>query len=431
METSTLTAGLLDFLDKGITSYQASENMTRILDENGFTRLDPSEPWDIERSDKKYIVQNDSAIIAFVVGDDIGDRPSFRLIGSHTDSPTFKIKSNPAMASVGTVRLNTEVYGGAILYSWMDRPLSIGGRIALRSANPLRPEIRLVNIDKDLSIIPSLAIHMNRNVNSGYEFNPQKDTLPLVGLGSGEDLDEDYLENILGQALDIDKEDILDYDLYLYDRQKSCLVGKDEDLISAGRQDNLSMAYSSLMALISSHPTDQIKVLVVTDNEEVGSTSIQGADSPFVSDTLERISLGLGMTREDYLRSLDGSFMVSADMAHAVHPGHLDKADPTNRPILGHGPTIKYAANKSYTSDAYSASVIIHLCEKNNIKYQKFHNRSDRPGGSTIGPITASHLNIRSVDLGGPLLAMHSIRELGSVEDLKETYRLFKALYES
>lgn len=334
------------------------------------------------------------------------------------------------MKNENIIKLNTEVYGGPIIYTWFDRPLSLAGRVSTKSENPLKPQVQLLNIDRDLLIIPSLAIHMNRETNKGFEFNPQIHTLPIMMVDNNEKMDSDALLKVIAEELNINPSDIIDYDLYLYDRQKGSKLGVNNEFISVGRQDNLTMAFTSLKALVDTKPKSGINIAIITDNEEVGSRTIQGADSPFIVNTLERISLALGFNREKFLEMQEKSFMLSADLAHAVHPNFTEKADPTNRPKMGEGIVIKYAANKSYTSDGYSAAVVKSLCENKKIKYQEFFNRSDKSGGSTIGPITSSHLNVRACDVGSPILSMHSIRELGSVEDVANAYDLFSAMYE-
>lgn len=419
---------MIDFIDKSPCSYFAIENMANILLKEGFEEIDLKKNFKLKAGSKAFIKNNDSALIAFTIGSEDIEEKGFKIIGSHSDSPGFRIKSNPMMKSSGTLKLNTEVYGGPILSTWFDRPLSIAGRVVVKGKDLFEPEVKLLNIDRDLLIIPNLAIHMNREVNKGFELNPQVHTLPIIGLDTNKELDKEILNKLIAEELKISVDDLLDYDLYLYDRAKGSILGINNDLISVGRLDNLAMAYTSIKALIDTEASG-VNIMVCTDNEEVGSRSIQGADSPMIDNTLERISLALGKSREDYLRAIESSYMVSSDMAHAIHPNFEDKADPTNKPVLGGGPVIKYAANKAYTSDAYSASIFKELCKQADVACQTFHNRSDIKGGSTIGPITASQLNIRSVDIGGPMLSMHSIKELCQVEDSYAMYKVFKELY--
>lgn len=429
MRKTDLAKKLVAFIDKSPSQYQAVDSMKKILEENGFRQMDFSKKTSLKPGDKGFVINNDSGIIAFRLGKKLSENTGFRIAGSHSDSPGFRIKSNPVIKTENIVKLNTEVYGGPILYSWFDRVLGIAGRVALKGKSPLKPEIRLIDFDKDMLTIPSVAIHMNRTVNKGFEINAQLHTLPVMMLDNEKELNKELLEDMIAKELKTDKSEILDFDLYLYDREKGKIIGANNEFISVGRQDNLAMAYTSMMALIENEPGENINVMVSTDNEEVGSRTIQGADSPFISNTLERILIGAGFDREQFIGIQENSFMISADMAHAVHPNFSDKADPTNRPKMGEGIVIKYAANKSYTSDAYSGAIVKGLCEKAGAKYQEFYNRSDASGGSTIGPITSTHLNIRACDVGGALLGMHSVRELGNVSDLNDFYSLFSALY--
>lgn len=421
---------LLDFIDESPCSYFTIENAKKLLKENSFVENNLSEDLKLEAGAKGFVINNDSAIIAYRIADKIDENTFFKIVGSHSDSPGFRIKTKPVMKNENIIKLNTEVYGGPIIYTWFDKPLSLAGRVSTKSENPLKPQVNLLNIDKDLLIIPSLAIHMNREVNKGFEFNPQIHTLPIMMLDNNEKIDSDALLKLIAEELNVNPSDIIDYDLYLYDRQKGSKLGVNNEFISVGRQDNLTMAFTSLKALVDTKPKSGINITIITDNEEVGSRTIQGADSPFIVNTLERISLALGFNREKFLQMQEKSFMLSADLAHAVHPNFTEKADPTNRPKMGEGIVIKYAANKSYTSDGYSAAVVKSLCENKKIKYQEFFNRSDKSGGSTIGPITSSHLNVRACDVGSPILSMHSVRELGSAEDVENAYGLFSAMYE-
>lgn len=430
MERLEIAKELVNFIDKSPCSYFSVKNTVNKLEEAGFREYKLSEELSFKLGDKGYFVVNDSALLAFNIASENVEETGFKIIGSHSDSPGFRIKSNPIMKNANVLKLNTEVYGGPIISTWLDRVLSIAGRVCLKGEDPYKPEVRLLNIDKDLLVIPNLAIHMNREINKGFEYNTQKHTLPLLALDTSKELDENRLLKIIANELGVKEEYILEYDLYLYDRQKGAIVGEKQEFISVGRQDNLSMLFTSLKAIIDTEAKG-INILLCNDNEEVGSRSIQGADSQMLPDILERIVIGLGKGREDYLRALNKSFLISSDMAHALHPNFEDVADPTNRPKLAGGPVIKYAANKSYTSDAYSASVFKGLCRLANVNVQEFHNRSDKAGGSTIGPITETHLSIKGVDIGGPMLAMHSIREFSAVSDVLDFYKVFVEFYRS
>lgn len=431
MNSKQFAKNLVDFIYESPTAFHAIETSEELLKVNGFKKLEATEKWNIEKGGKYYTTKNSSAIVAFTVNTDDLTKDGFRMIGSHSDSPSFRVKPNPEMEVEKTyLKLNTECYGGPILNTWLDRPLAIAGRVILKGDNILKPVETLVNINRPVCIIPNLAIHMNRSINEGVALNKQKDMLPFVGL-LNETLEKDnFLLNTVANELGRKSEEILDFDLFLYEYEKGSLIGVNEELISSGRLDNLAMAHASLHALINAEAKSGVNVAVVFDNEEVGSSTKQGADSNMLINILERISLCLGQDREDFLRSLYSSFMISADLAHAVHPNVTEKHDPTNRPIMGRGPVIKINANQAYTSDSYSISIYKTICKEAGVNYQEFVNRSDERGGSTIGPISSTHIDIPSVDVGSPILAMHSIRELGCVEDHMDIYKTFKKFYE-
>ena len=426
----TLALELVDFLYDSPSACHGVKATQKILDENGFVEIKETEKWNLEAKGKYYVVKNDSALIAFEVGTGDIEETGLRLIGAHTDVPGFRIKPNPQMISEGKyVKLNTEVYGGPILHTWYDRPLSIAGKVSLKGASPLKPETRLVNINKPLLIIPSLAIHMNREVNEGYKINRQVDTLPLLGLINDKLEKEDYLMKILCEELNVNKEDILNFELGLYEYEKGSLIGMNEELISSGRFDDLWMVYAGIKALVDSRENAATKVMICVDNEEIGSLTAEGANSTLLNNILERIALGLGKDREGYYRALANSIMISADLAHAVHPNLGDKHDPTNRPVLEGGPVLKIAASGSYSTDSFNGAVFAGVCEAAGVPFQKFVNRSDVRGGTTIGPVTAANLTIPVMDMGAPVLGMHSIRELASVKDNYYTVKAFTEFF--
>lgn len=421
---------LIDFLYDSPTAFHAVKNIKNSLKNSNFKELKPEDKWNLEKGGKYYTTQNDSALIAFTVGEGEIEEQGFKIIGAHTDSPTFRVKPNSEIISENNyVKLNTEIYGGLIRSTWMDRPLSIAGRVALKGENLLNPELRLVNIKKPILIIPSLAIHMNREANSGGELNPQKDTLPLLAMVTEELEKDNALLNILAEELKVNKEEIIDFDLFLYEFEKGCIVGLKDEFISSSRLDDLQMVHAGIEALKGAPITQGINVMVCFDNEEVGSATKQGADSDMLANILERIVVCLGKGREEFFRALSKSFIISADNAHAVHPNSPEKADPTNRPIINKGPVIKINANCAYTSDSDSSAVYEAICEKSGVPVQKFVNRSDLRGGSTIGPISSTHLNIRSVDIGNPTLAMHSVREFAGVKDHTYVTKSFEEFY--
>ncbi|MBE6052393.1 MAG: M18 family aminopeptidase [Clostridium sartagoforme] len=425
-----LALDLIDFLYKSPTAHHSVKTIKDRLDSNGFSEIKESDKWNLQKDGKYYVVKNDSALIAFVVGNGDIEEDGFKLIGAHTDSPGFRIKANPEMVSEGKyLKLNTEVYGGPILYTWFDRPLGIAGKVTLKGSSPLKPEVKLVNINRPILIIPSLAIHMNRSVNEGFNINKQKDTLPLLSLINDKFEKDGYLVKVIAEELNVDSSDILGFDLGLHEIEKGAIIGLNEEFISAGRLDDMWMCYTGIQALIQSKSNKSTKVMVCIDNEEIGSLTAQGANSALLLNILERITLALGKDREGLHRALSNSLMISADLAHAVHPNVEEKHDPTNRPVLGNGPVLKSAASGSYSTDSYNAAIFEGLCASANVPYQKFFNRSDVRGGTTIGPITSSLLTIPVMDMGAPLLSMHSIRELASVKDNEYTIKLFTEFF--
>ena len=422
---------MLDFIYESPTQFNAVAVSAETLEKNGFEKLNPKENWKLEVGKKYYTTKNSSALVAFKVNSDEVEKEGFRIIGSHTDSPGFRIKPNAEMESCGAyLKLNTEGYGGMILSTWLDRPLAMAGRVFLRGENPFKPVERIVNINKPVCIIPNLAIHMNRSINDGYKYNKQTDMLPLVGL-INEQLEKDnYMVKLLASELDVEVEEIIDFDIFLYEYEKGCFTGANEEFISTGRLDNLSMYYSSVEALLDSDSKSGISIAVGFDNEEVGSSTKQGADSNMLLNILERICISLGKDRQQFFEAIENSFIISSDLAHAVHPNVNGMADPTNRPVMGKGPVIKVHAGQAYTSDGYSISVYKEICRECGVEYQEFVNKSDQRGGSTIGPISSTHIDIPSVDIGAPILSMHSIRELGCSEDFYNTYKTFVKFYE-
>ena len=417
---------LVDFCYDSPTAFHAVASSKKILEANGFKQLSESDDWELERNGKYYFVRNDSALMAFIVGSKNIAESGFKIIGAHNDSPGFRIKPNPEWVSKDHyLRLNTEVYGGPILSTWFDRPLAIAGRVTCKSDNIYKPKERLININKPLAIIPNMAIHLNPNLNNGYVYDKQIDTLPFVGQVNAKFEGKGYLHGLLTVELVVDYDDILDYDLFLYEYQKGCLIGPDNEYISSSRIDNLQSVFAAVNAICQTNNPESTCVIACFDNEEVGSSSRMGADSTILSDLLERIILTFGGKRKDYLRALASSFIISCDGAHACHPNLKEKEDPTTRPIVNGGPTIKQSGQRSYTSDSITSSVFRQICERAGVPSQCFVNRSTSKGGSTIGPISASHVSIPSVDVGVPMLAMHSIREMCGVKD---NYYMLKAL---
>lgn len=426
MQSKELAQDLIEFLHKSPSAYQATAVIAEELIKAGYREIQGDSDWDIREGDKIYYIKNGSSIFAADLGEGTYRR-GFRLIGSHSDSPSFRIKPNCEMRGEGFVRLNTEVYGGPILNTWFDRPLSAAGRVALATDDPMHPELKNIDLEQPVLYIPNPAIHMNRDVNKGVELNPQTQVLPVLGLedGAGE---EGVFLRLLADKAGVSVEDILDYELFLYDTAPGQIIGLKEEFIASKRLDNLAMAHASLRALTQTRGSG-IRIAAVYDNEEVGSRTKQGAGSPTLAHLMERLVYALGGNREDFLKSLENSFLISADLAHAVHPGFAEFADPTSRPRINQGPVIKMAANQSYTSDALSSAVFQGICRQAGVPCQVYVNRSDKSGGSTIGPISSTMLPIASVDIGTPILGMHSIRELAGVEDHFFAVEAFKAFY--
>ena len=429
MEVKSFAREVIEFIDECPSTYHVAKNCSEILEENGFERLIPQEKWHLKKGGKYYVKKSNSTVVAFTLGTDINFKKGFKIFGSHTDSPGFRIKPNPEMVTENILRLNTEVYGGPILSTWFDRPLSIAGRVVVKSDNLFLPRTVRVKIEEPLMIIPNLAIHQNREVNNGVKIDKQADTLPVLGLINSKFEKDDYLLKLIAEKMELKKEDILDFDLYVYSIEKGCLAGANEELISSPKIDNLASVYAGLLGLVEAEDVhDQINVFVGFDNEEIGSATKQGADSNYLLNTLERIMCSLGYGRKEFLHMLNCSFLLSADGAHAAHPAHMDKTDPTNRGRINEGISIKISANQSYTSDGFSIAVVKQIIEGTDIKIQPFVNQSNERGGSTIGPISSTHLDIDAVDLGVPMLAMHSVRELCGIYDvfyLKELAKEF------
>lgn len=421
---------LIEYIYKSPTAFHAVKNAVLLLEKSGFTEIKEENSWSIQKGGKYFITKNQSALVAFIVGNEELEEQGFRIIGAHTDSPGFRIKPNADIEVEGAyVKLNTEVYGGPILNTWMDRPLSIAGRVVLKGKNPFLPDIRFINIQRPLIVIPNLAIHMNRDINSGVKLNRQKHLLPLLALVNNKFEKGKYLIEIVSQELSVNEDDILDFDLYLYESEKGTILGADNEFISSGRLDDLSMIYSGIKSICDSQPQKTTNVMVCFDNEEVGSTTKQGADSPMLASILERIAFNLGKNKDEFYRSIAKSFVISCDLGHALHPNYEEKSDPTNRPIINKGPIIKISASQSYTTDGVSSAIYRKICNSSGVPVQIFVNRSDERGGSTIGPISSSHINMMSVDMGLAILSMHSIRELGGIKDYVYALKSFKEFY--
>lgn len=421
---------LVDFLNASPCNFYAVKTVESRLVEAGYRKLNQSDKWNVKVGDKFYVTKNDSAIFAFNIGTDNIAEKGFRLVSAHSDSPTFRIKPNAEMVCEGGVtKLNTEVYGGPILYTWFDRPLSAAGRVLINSGDALKPETRLVNFKRPIMVIPHLAIHFNRAVNEGNHLSKQKDMLPIIGIINERMEAGEMLINLICSELGVEKHQILDFDLLLYPVYPAMKVGIHNELICGGRIDDLSMAHAGLEAFLEADNVTSTKVLAIFDNEETGSGTKQGAASPVLANMLQRIVTALGGNEEDYFRALASTFLISADNGHALHPNYVEKQDPTNHPILGGGPIIKINANCKYMTDAASASVFKALCQKAGVPVQYFVNHSDVAGGSTLGNILTSQIDINGVDVGNPILAMHSCCETGTCYDQMAMIAVFRQFY--
>ena len=427
---------LLSFLDASPVNFLAVKNLTEELQQHGYRRTDTTEAFGtIKAGDKFFVTKNDSSIYAFQIGRKPLAETGFHMICAHCDSPTFRIKPHAEIdCEGGIVKLNTEVYGGPIMSTWFDRPLTLAGRVIVKGKDVMNPTTLLLHVKRPLLQISNLAIHFNRQVNDGVKLSRQKDVLPILGIINDELEKGNLLMNIILEELNkqqtVAREDILDFDLYLADATPACTFGAHNELISSGRLDDLSMCFAGLEALLASQPTDTTQVLAIFDNEETGSQTKQGAGSPFLSYMLKRIALAQGGTEEAYYQAVERAFMISADNAHAWHPNYSEKYDPTNHPMLGGGPVIKFNAAQKYASDAYSASVFAGLCKKAGVPCQRFVNHSDVAGGSTLGNILASSIPLRGVDMGNAILAMHSCRETGSTADHEFCVKVFTQFYQ-
>ena len=413
---------LMDFLDSSVTMFHAINECEKVLQKSGFTYLPENEKWNINKG-KYYTKRNSSSLIAFDIAK--GDY-HFQISAAHSDSPTFKLKDRPVIEANGYLKLNVEGYGGMINATWLDKPLTLAGRVMVNTDKGI--ETRLLHIDRDLLIIPNVPIHFNREINKGFAFNNQVDMLPIFSAGN---LKEADFDNILAKELGIEAEAILAKDLYLVNRQKAAIIGFDNELISSGRLDDLECVYTSLRGFVEAENKNHINVFAVFDNEEVGSVTKQGAMSTFLASTLDRVNTALGKSKEEYYRAIAKSILISCDNAHAVHPNHPELFDVKNRPVLNQGIAIKESANQKYTTDAFSRAILKKILEKKNIPYQTFANRSDIAGGSTLGNLSNTVVSMNAVDIGLPQLAMHSAYETAGAKDVVYAFETLKAFFEA
>ena len=415
---------LFDFIQQSPSCFHVIENVKKQLTEQGFEELCENKNWQIKEGGKYFVTRNLSSVIAFKVP--TKNFKSFHIVASHSDSPTFKIKDHPEQVVKGKyVQLNTERYGGMIYSTWFDRPLSIAGRALVKTETGVAT--KLLNIDRDLLVIPNLAVHMDRTVNDGMKYNPQVNLLPLYGDAAS----KDTFNKLVAEACGTAEENIISTDLFLYNRTAPTVWGAHNEYMSCAKLDDLECAFSYLKAFLKGENSQSVSVCAIFDNEEVGSSTKQGANSTFMYDILHRINENLGRTEEQYHTAVASSFMLSADNAHALHPNHPAISDPTNPVYLNEGIVIKHNANQKYTTDAVSSAIFQKMCEEKNVPYQHFVNRSDVAGGSTLGNIANTHVSLNTVDIGMAQLAMHSSYETAGVLDLDYMIAGMEAFYNS
>ena len=422
--THTHAGKMLSFIEQCPSPYHTIAALKRMLDEAGYTELDEQKDWEILPNGKYYVTRNLSSLIAFRMP--AGEPSGLMMSASHSDSPTFKIKNQTEMASEGYLRLNVERYGGMLCATWLDRPLSVAGKILCNNNGKLIS--KLVYVDKDVFLIPNVAIHMNRAANDGFSYKANIDMIPLFGSGSA---DSGKYAALLAEAAGVKVEDIVSTDLFLVNRMPGSIWGANEEYFSSPRLDDLECVYGTMTGLIGASASDAIALCAVLDNEEVGSTTKQGADSTFLSDTVDRIADCLVWSRSRRARAIAQSFMVSADNAHAVHPNHPEFSDPTNKVYMNRGIVIKYNANQKYTTDAVSDAIFSGICKKAGVKTQHYVNRADMAGGSTLGNIANTHLSVNTVDIGLAQLAMHSSYETAGCADIDDLCNAMKCYFSS
>ncbi len=396
-----------------------------------FKELPLAESWELTKGGAYYINVFDSTLVAFSIGEEPGETPVLKLAASHTDWPCLKVKPSPEITSFEYGKLNVEIYGGPLLGTWFDRPLSMAGKVCVAGSSPMKPETVFVDFARPLLTVPSLAIHMNREANNGVPINAQVDMLPLIARITEALSREHFFLDALAREAGVKKEDILDYEIYIYNREEGTLLGLQDEFYSSPRLDNLTSVQACLSGITAEPCKNGINVIALYDNEEIGSHTKQGAASALMEHILEKLCLSLGYSRETFLNVLMSGFLLSLDVAHAIHPNHGEKCDIKNQIVMGDGVAIKLAASQSYATDASSTGVIEGICRKENIPYKKFSNRSDVKGGSTLGSISSALLTMRTVDAGVPILAMHSAREVMGTKDQEALVRLSEAFFQA
>lgn len=421
---------LFQLLEKGTSAVMVVQEAEAQLKEAGFEELHFNQTWGLTENGKYYMKHHDTTLFAFTIGERVDFRDTVRIGAAHTDFPCLRIKPNPDVAAAGYAQVNVEVYGGAILNTWLDRPLSISGRVAVQSSDVMHPKIHYISVERPLLAIPNLAIHMNREVNKGIELNKQTDMLPILGLLE-EGLNENkMLMHFLAEELQVEPEEILDFELWVYCSEQPRYFGVQEEFILSPRLDNLTSVQALLTGLMESKRQEGLNVVALFDHEEIGSRTKQGAGSLLLLHLLEKINDSFGKTPTQTKESLYDAFFLSVDVAHGLHPNQMGKMDITNKPVLGRGLCIKEASSQAYATDCEAVAVVEQICRKENIPYQKFVNRSDMPGGGTLGSIASSILPVKTVDIGVPLLAMHSAVETMGRADMKALTDLIRAFFQ-
>ncbi|VWL85674.1 M18 family aminopeptidase [Oceanivirga miroungae] len=432
LEVKGFARETLEFIDECATTYHVVKGLSDILDENGFVRLNPYVSWSLKEGGRYYVKKTNTTVVAFTIPNKLNLEKGFKIFGCHTDSPSIRIKPNPEMITNNMLRLNTEVYGGPNLSTWFDRSLGIAGRVVLKTDDVFRPKTEIIKIEDKAVVIPSLCIHQNRDVNNGYKIDKQNDILPIIALVNSNFEKDNYLLKLIAKQMKIEVSDILDFDLALYPLEKGILVGMNDEMMQSTKMDNLLSVYAGIIALAESgNDSGKINVYAAFDNEEIGSSTKQGADSEYLSRILERICYSLSLNRQNFLEMLANSFMLSCDTGHVAHPSFPNKKDPTNQCEMNKGVSLKLSVNQRYTSDGFSMAVIKQIAKNAGLNLQYFVNRSNEIGGSTIGPLSSTHLDIDSVDIGIPILSMHSIKELCGIYDLFDLKNLTKEFFET
>lgn len=417
MEFQKTNQNLLEYIKNATSPFHVVLESAKILEEAGFEELILAKKWDLKKEGKYFVQAYGTTLFAFTIGEKLSETLNFRIAAAHTDHPCFKVKPSAEMSDNQYLKLNTDVYGGPIINTWLDRTLSLAGKVAIRSNDLFQPEIVYIDFKQPLLTIPNLAIHMNREVNKGVELNRQSDTIPVIGL-MNESLNKDhFFMNFLAKHLNVEVKDILDFDLYIYNIEEGCMVGMNQEFISSPRLDNLTSCYALIESLIHGSRKNDVNFIALFDNEEIGSKTKQGADSNLLNVVLEKICDGLSYNHMQYCDAVLNSMLISVDVAHAIHPNRSEKSDPTNKVKLNEGFVIKLNSNQKYATDTEAIAIVQQICDAKEIPYQKYVNRSDIPGGGTLGSITSSWLPMKTVDMGIPMLAMHSSRETMGSKD--------------